>query len=394
MHSGLWNTIWSANWHQKSRSMLMIFSAGLIVLAVLLLGGLTDRQERELDALIQDTKIRCVMTDPRGTGSDNLNMISAYVDNLLGNRHDRGCYLDEYVTDVQALSIQSLIRPYGCELRQITAFGADECLSHLERAQIQLYNGWEESTFLSGDGVCLLPETLFLTCADSIQEDETGVKWISIANENSIKQVQIIGSFTGGNQSAIYVPFGFTWQEGISESTLVRACSFTIRDNTRLEEAKQQLYQYFCKPSVANGPDAAPYGVLVQDQTYLESLTRLEGSLSTLRRLIPVLGVLGCCISLIATYVTTRSRRKEFAVMRCLGMSRWQIFRIVFSEQTVLALLGGSAGIGIGWMVEGVPELGALVKAGLVIVVFLIGAAMATIRVTSVNVMKLMKVED
>lgn len=394
MRTGLWKTIWSANWHRKGTSVLMVLSAGLIVLAVLLLGGLTARQERELEALIRDTKIHCVMTDSRGTGSDNLNMISAYVDNLLGYRHERGCYLDEYVTDVQALSVQSLMNPYGCELRRITAFGADERLSRLEGAQIQLYDGWDESVFLSGEGVCLLPETLFVTCGDSIREDETGAKWISIASENRIKQVRIIGSFTAGNQGAIYVPFGFTWQEGISESTLVRSCSFTIRDNTRLEEAKQALYQYYCKPSVANGPDAAPYGVLVQDQTYLESLTRLEGSLSTLRRLIPVLGVLGCCISLIATYVTTRSRRKEFAVMRCLGMSRWQIFRIVFSEQTVLALLGGGMGIGIGWMAEGVPEAGALGKAGLVIAVFLMGAGFAVLRVTNVNVMKLMKVED
>lgn len=45
-------------------------------------------------------------------------------------------------------------------------------------------------------------------------------------------------------------------------------------------------------------------------------------------------------------------------------------------------------------MVEGVPELGAFAKAILVVAVFLIGAAIATIRVTSVNVMKLMKVED
>lgn len=100
MRTGLWKTIWSANWHRKGTSVLMVLSAGLIVLAVLLLGGLTARQERELEALIRDTKIHCVMTDSRGTGSDNLNMISAYVDNLLGYRHERGCYLDEYVTDV------------------------------------------------------------------------------------------------------------------------------------------------------------------------------------------------------------------------------------------------------------------------------------------------------
>ena len=110
--------------------------------------------------------------------------------------------------------------------------------------------------------------------------------------------------------------------------------------------------------------------------------------------LLPVLMILVGCIGFFASYMTTRSRQKEFAVMRCLGMNQQKIFAIVFFEQTVLAMLGGGAGIGIGWGMDGVMESGALAKGGMVITVFLIGAAIATIRVTSVNVMKLMKVED
>ena len=36
------------------------------------------------------------------------------------------------------------------------------------------------------------------------------------------------------------------------------------------------------------------------------------------------------CIGFFASYMTTRSRRKEFAVMRCLGMNQRKIFAIVF----------------------------------------------------------------
>lgn len=153
------------------------------------------------------------------------------------------------------------------------------------------------------------------------------------------------------------------------------------------------MYQVFLEPKLSNDLSQG-YGLIVHDESYLATLDEVETNLSMLRILLPVLMVLVGCIGFFASYMTTRSRQREFGVMRCLGMNRWKIFSIVFSEQTVLALLEGSAGIGIGWMVEGVPELGALVKAILVIAVFLIGAAIATIRVTSVNVMKLMKVED
>ena len=57
-------------------------------------------------------------------------------------------------------------------------------------------------------------------------------------------------------------------------------------------------------------------------------------------------------------------------------------------------IFGGGMGIGAGWLLDAVLESGAMVKAALVIAVFLVGAAIAAIRVTSVNVMKLMKVED
>lgn len=136
------------------------------------------------------------------------------------------------------------------------------------------------------------------------------------------------------------------------------------------------------------------YGLIVNDESYLATLDEIHSNISMLRILLPVLMILVGCIGFFASYMTTRSRQKEFGVMRCLGMNQRKIFSIVFFEQTVLALLGGGIGIGIGWIMDGIIEPGALAKAGLVIAVFLIGAAIATIRVTSVNVMKLMKVED
>ena len=80
--------------HQKWRSLLMIFSSWMIVLAVCILSSLVQRQEMKLAELIRDTKINCIVTDFKGTNSENLGMLSIYVDMLTGRRHERGCYLD------------------------------------------------------------------------------------------------------------------------------------------------------------------------------------------------------------------------------------------------------------------------------------------------------------
>lgn len=85
---------------------------------------------------------------------------------------------------------------------------------------------------------------------------------------------------------------------------------------------------------------------------------------------------------------------KEFAVMRCIGMKRWQIFGLLLVEQAVLTALGSAAGFGIGVIVERIPGRSAFLKPLLMIRAFLVGSALAALRVTSVNVMRLMKTED
>ena len=58
-------------------------------------------------------------------------------------------------------------------------------------------------------------------------------------------------------------------------------------------------------------------------------------------------------VGFLATYLTTRSRRREFAVMRCIGRKKHSIFWQVFSEELLLALLGAAIGAGVAFAIEG-----------------------------------------
>ena len=62
------------------------------------------------------------MTDANGMNSDRLKMLSIYVDRLMGNRHDEGCYLDEYVDNVQAVATSSLVLPENYSLFLLNGF--------------------------------------------------------------------------------------------------------------------------------------------------------------------------------------------------------------------------------------------------------------------------------
>ena len=98
-------------------------------------------------------------------------------------------------------------------------------------------------------------------------------------------------------------------------------------------------------------------------------------------------------IGFMTSFLTTKMKRKEFAVMRCLGMKRYKVFGIVFKEQLISVVIGAIPSAIIGCFFYG-NIMTVLISVFTVSGIFLLGATISTIHVTSVNVMELMKVED
>ena len=376
-------------WRRKGSSALLMAVAALGVFASAALYSLSVRQEAAMAELEQNARIQCVVTSAQGQNSSNLGMISAFVDMLMGMRHERGCYLDEYVRDVRALAAMPLQEPADMELRRILSFDSDSALSAVEGASIQLQEGWEETVFRTDQRVCLVPEGL------EARPGPDGALYVTAAAEDGAPvDLQVIGTVSGGPGDVIWCPFYVQRQEGLSEAFLVESCSFDIGDNARLDECKAAIFETFVEPKLSNTGGSITYGVLVQDETYLATMEEFQANLSLLRILLPVLIALCGGISFFAAYLTTRGRVREFAVMRSLGMKRGRVFLLVFEEYVLLtaagAVLGGLAGV----LLEGGLSGGALVWAGASLAVFWAGAAVAVGSMTRVNVMKLMKTEE
>lgn len=375
-------------WRRKGSSILLAAVAALGVFASAALQNMTARQEAAMADMVHNTQIHCVVTDAQGSSSDNLQMFSAFVDMLMGRRHERGCYLDEYVKNVRAKASIPLDQPAGMTLRRILSFDSDSALAAVAGVHIALAEGWTEDAFQTDARVCVIPAEL------EIQAGTAGQPYIRIVMNGVPMELQVIGTVSGSSGDVIWCPFYLQTEEEISEVFRVESCSFNILDNSRLEACKTAIYETFVEPSLSNASDGLSYGVLIQDETYQSTLSELRSNLSILRLLLPILIVLCGCIGFLATYLNTRGRIREFAVMRCLGVRRRRIFAQVFGEQLLLAVLGAAAGGIAGFLVEGSYSRAALVKAGLILVIFLAGAAAASWNVTRVNVMRLMKVEE
>lgn len=374
-----------AVFRRRVGSFLLALLMALGTFTAVALHNLTIRQENALEQMVTETRIRCLVTDANGRNGDRLGMMSSFVDMLMGKRHSQGCYLDQYIRDVEALATRPLSAPEDYSLCRILSLNSDSRLSAAEGAKVTFLAGWTEEALRSEEQVCLVPEELADVGPTLTVQDPVWAKPLELT---------VIGTIENGPENTVYCPFYMDVGDGLTYAFAVESCSFAIGDNTRLDECKAAIYETFVVPSVTGINDGMTFGVLVQDEVYLKTLEEDGDNLAMLRLLQPLLMVLCCCIGFFSSYLTIRGRMKEFAVMRCLGMKQGLVFRLVFEEIFLLTLLGGVAGLTCGVVLEGALRPGALGKALVVMGIFLLGAVVSAMRVTSVNVMKLMKVEE
>lgn len=370
-------------------SLLLAFVAALGVYAGCGLHSLVIQQQRAIEETVQNTVIHCTVTDVRGMNADNLNLFSVYVEALLGRRAERDpslADLDQAVTNIKAKAEWELSRPFDTVLCRLLSQASDD---RLAGARITFQPGWDESCLMSAEDqlICLLPEGM-----------EVG-EYLDIRTAPPVDhslRLRVVGRVSGGPDNVIYCPFFMSWGDGLSHAFTIQSCTFDIRETARLEECKAKLFStpYFKEPSVYATPDGTSVGVLVHDEVYLKSLEELRANLDMLRLLQPLLLALMAGISFFAGFLVNRRRKREFAVMRCLGLRRRAIFGQVLGEQMALGLAGGVLGL-CAALVTGVEiHSGGLVFSGTVIGMFLLGAAVCAAVCAGGSVMKLMKTEE
>lgn len=369
-------------------SLLLAAVAALGVYAGCGLHSLVLQQERAIEDAKQNTVIHCTVTDVRGMNADNLNLLSPYVEMLLGRKAARDPSLadmDKAVANVKAKADWEIARPHGFTLCRLLSFASDD---RLDGAQVTFEPGWDEGRLMDADPelVCLVPESMD---ADEYVE-------VMMTEPAVTLRMQVVGRVSGGPDDVIYCPFFMPWGDGLTHAFSVQACTFDIRDTARLEECKEKLFStpFFVRPSVNTTPDGFAVGVLVHDEVYLKTLEELHSNLDMLRLLQPLLLALMGGIGFFAGFLANRHRQREFAVMRCLGVRRRGIFGQVLGEQLALGLAGGLLGLCAALVTGLEARSGGLVFSGALFGMFLLGAAVCAAIAASGSPMKLMKTEE
>lgn len=269
---------------------------------------------------------------------------------------------------------------------------------------------------------CLISET-FLSQRD-IGLGDTFQVMIRLPNilsseENATVTLQVVGVYSGSQSpQEIYVPLSFwfdpSWltaenapvveeeqpsyqlyedtdpEDWIDRyaysSTTFTTCRFVLSSAGELDAFRDYLEEQ--KFSQVGQLNENRITIVLQDQSFVETISGLERYLTFSGILIPALCVAVGLLGFVISWLMINGRRMEFAIMRGLGAPKGRVFFSFFWEQVMLALLGCILAGG-GLMLLGIYEIGWL-AAALFAGFYLIGSALAVWFVGRIDLMALL----
>ena len=360
---------------------------GLVLLTALLFSGgsllryLQRAQEDAVEEMTARTPITCVVTNASGTKTQGIGVFSApFAQMLQGLRRERGCTIDDYVTDLQISARERLYAPEETELIRAN------CTEVLEpELKLEFDEGWDGSCLAGTELVCCVSEELLALA------DENGSITLNRSFDRPPVTLRIVGRVYGGKKLVV-CPFDAQLVPGSSEAFLLDRCSFTISDARLLDEAKAAFAEYFIEPGIWNADDPLTAGLLIQDGEFSAAAAELEAHVGLLGRLRTVLLILSGCLGLLIGFLMNRRRLRELAVMRCLGLKRGKVLLAVAMEQ-LLPLIPG-VGIGLCVSLALLPEGSGLLDGALQMLLWLAGCLVCAALLTQAKPIRLMKTEE
>lgn len=407
-------------------ALLAALLAAVGAVGMALLGTLLDKQYEALDRTYRDTVIEGVITNAAGSRRTGLTINAGTYDKLTKPP------LDELIRDI-ALERRSNVMTYttltyeasseeesgeegaaepntvtdrlDAALVGITFPDRASELSKFTGAAITYFDGFDETVFTSADDVCFISDDLaecmseikgkphisVFYSTEVLKKDANGeLNWDF---ETTERIIQVAGMVSGGRSGRLYVPYRWltAWQRTVPEKVYAESCTFIVADNYRMDEIRAALEKYFVVPDPRMSGDDDSFGYKILDEVFNASIKRINDNIRLMKALVPSLYVAASLIGFLVSFLMMRTRTREFAVMRSLGVKHACVTAAACFEQTLLTLLGGAVGAAVLTLVG----MGGKLAAGCVFLAcYLFGSLVSAVWITNVNVMKLLKSEE
>ena len=320
------------------KSAAIAFTCYLTVLAVILCvqQSVLSRQQM-LEQMASSLEVRGEIADSFGVQTELLMIDKSQVRMFL-----EGYSISKLLKDVSAKGIyQCLVNKEPVELISITGERADQTLYY--DSEVFYEENYDDSIWMTKEAVCAISTELIPFCYEqdgSTYLDVTG-RFYSTYYEEYIEapmNLKVIAQTLTENR--VYCPF-LMLQDVCAELTGVTywadSLSFTVRDNTRLDELRKLLLPYFGDSDAASA-GSKYYTAIIKDAEYLNLTSEAQKNLEIMALMQPVLYLCALGTGVMLVVMQMRGRKKEMAVIRSLGAGKMRVMAQSILEYALICL--------------------------------------------------------
>lgn len=330
----------------RGRSVLVLCIAALLAACMAFYVGNIGVNKAALQSLSDSVPVTVRITSRNGAKTVGLNIEAKPFDHLTeAGVHDVRC------TAVAAGAFSPEVRAQEMFLGGDTIVRAGNSLEALELSADNLhFADGQSAAFLSGDSAqCVIGEdyaertglhpgdTLSLEIY-TVRQSMNGTIYQMIGDA----ALEIIGTHSAPGGADVILPVNFlrTEAETAGVSFLYDSCSALVDDSTHLKDFKAEMQKYFMdiNPS-AEDPNAGD-ALSVEDELFVKTASRLRQNIALFQSMLVPFFALIIGLVVLTTFLTMRSTRRDMAIARSLGVSKWRCAAPNFISTVLLDMLG------------------------------------------------------
>lgn len=330
----------------RGRSVLVLCIAALLAACMAFYVGNIGVNKAALQSLSDSVPVTVRITSRNGAKTAGLNIEAKPFDHLTeAGVHDVRC------TAVAAGAFSPEVRAQEMLLGGDTIVRAGNSLEALELSADNLhFADGQSAAFLSGDSAqCVIGEdyaertglhpgdTLSLEIY-TVRQSMNGTIYQMIGDA----ALEIIGTHSAPGGADVILPVNFlrTEAETAGVSFLYDSCSALVDDSTHLKDFKAEMQKYFMdiNPS-AEDPNAGD-ALSVEDELFVKTASRLRQNIALFQSMLVPFFALIIGLVVLTTFLTMRSTRRDMAIARSLGVSKWRCAAPNFISTVLLDMLG------------------------------------------------------
>ena len=373
-----------------------------LVLLVSIMDGARLRLTADLEYVMDNFDVSVELSNPLTAATENLGIDDFYIGLFTDETANHS--LAEFLRGVEKQRALPIIETYPFvpigQWTGITSLAADPRLDPMTGTEVVFFPGYDESIFRSREKVGIVSPGAFdaenpvlsLTVLNFLPliADEDGNILQDEIFLYETTEIQVVGTVRGlGYQ--VFSPF-LTVSDA-AESVALPVYTGIMRaymsENRSISDFADAAENRFAQ--VGDLHTQLPFALTIFAGTYNDIVRRLQQNIRIISVATPFIYMLSVLIGFIASYLLTRRRKPEFAIMRSIGVSKRHVFYGALIEQAFLCILGAAAGFAVFAAIQGnfllLPPL-------IFTACYVSGSVFAAKKAAGTNVLKILREKE